>query len=351
MRRLLNQDPKTFTVGYTGSDGINEFEYSRLVSNHVGTDHSEVTLSPQQFSDWIPHLVWHLDEPVGDSACVPLFFLAQRAKQHATVLHSGEGADEIFGGYSIYKKMLLLNRLHSSPLGVVAGLFDRVGSSASVGGKWGRYVRHMALPLENRYRGVSSLFLDGIKADVVNQEFRTVIAEKSYLEDTFHGYYQRVKSTTELNRMLYVDTKAWLPDDLLVKADKMTMAASVELRVPFLDHRMIEFAARLPMAMKIKNGEAKYLLKKVMEPYLPKAIIYQPKKGFPVPIQQWFQQGLAQTAQDLVLNQQSVVSTFINGRVVADVLRAHQNGQVDAADELWSLVVLEQWCRTFEVSV
>jgi asparagine synthase (glutamine-hydrolysing) len=351
MRRLLKTDPLTFTVGYSGSDGINEFDYSRLVSEHVGTAHHEVMLSPQQFSDWIPKLTWHLDEPVGDSACVPLFFLAQRAKQHATVLHSGEGADEILGGYSIYKKMLLLSRLHSSPLGVVAGLFDRVGGVASVGGKLGRYVRHMALPLEDRYRGVSSLFLDGIKTDVVKPELRTFPTKDSFLEDTFRTYFQRVSSTTELNQMLYVDTKAWLPDDLLVKADKMTMAASIELRVPFLDHRMIEFAAKLPMALKIRNGETKYLLKKVMEPYLPKAVIYRPKKGFPVPIRQWFQQGLAQMALDFVLNKQSAVSKFINVRVAADMLHAHQNGQIDAADELWSLVVLEQWCRTFEVSI
>ncbi len=351
MRRLLNSDPMTFTVGYAGSEGINEFDNGRLVSEHVGTDHHEVVLSPQQFSDWIPNLVWHLDEPVGDSACVPLFFLAQRAKQHATVLHSGEGADEIFGGYSIYKKMLVLSRLHSSPLGTVAGVFDRLGSTASVGGKWGRYLRQMALPLEDRYRGVSSLFLDGIKTDVLNHDLRTTTTKSSYLENTFHTYYQRVNATTELNQMLYVDTKAWLPDDLLIKADKMTMAASIELRVPFLDHRMIEFAARLPMALKVKNGEAKYLLKRAMERYLPKTIVYQPKKGFPVPIQQWFQQGLAQMAQELVLNQQSVVSNFINGRVAAEMLRAHQHGRIDAADELWALVVLEQWCRRFNVSV
>ena len=350
MRRLLKTAPMTFTVGYSGSDGINEFDYSRLVSEHVGTAHHEVMLSPQQFSDWIPKLTWHLDEPVGDSACVPLFFLAQRAKQHATVLHSGEGADEILGGYSIYKKMLLLSRLHSSPLGAMAGLFDRVGGVTLVGGKLGRYVHQTALPLEDRYRGVSSLFLDGIKTDVVNQELRTTPTKNSFLEDTFQAYFQRVRSTTELNQMLYVDTKTWLPDDLLVKADKMTMAASIELRVPFLDHRMIEFAAKLPMALKIKNGETKYLLKKVMEPYLPMAVIYRPKKGFPVPIRQWFQQGLAQMAQDLVLNKQSTVSKFINGRVAADMLHAHQEGQIDAADELWSLVVLEQWCRTFEVS-
>ena len=136
MRKLLKTDPMTFTVGYSGSEGINEFDYSRLVSEHVGTAHHEVMLSPQQFSDWIPTLTWHLDEPVGDSACVPLFFLAQRARQHATVLHSGEGADEILGGYSIYKKMLLLSRLHASPLGVVAGLFDRLGAQAQSVASW-----------------------------------------------------------------------------------------------------------------------------------------------------------------------------------------------------------------------
>lgn len=350
MRKLLNTDPMTFTVGYSGSDGINEFDYSRLVSQHVGTVHHEVVLSPQQFSAWIPTLTWHLDEPVGDSACVPLFFLAQQARGHATVLHSGEGADEILGGYSIYKKMLLLSRLHSSPIGVVAGVLNGVGRGHPFGGKVGRYIRHMAMPLQDRYRGVSSLFLDGIKTGVVNQDLRIIPSQNSFLEETFRGYFQRVKSTTELNQMLYVDTKTWLPDDLLVKADKMTMAASIELRVPFLDHRMIEFAAKLPMALKIRNGETKYLLKKVMEPYLPHEVIYRPKKGFPVPIRQWFQQGLAQMAQDLVLDKRSTVSKFIDLRAAENMLRMHQAGQIDASDELWSLVVLEQWCRTFEVT-
>ena len=351
LRKVVKGDLMTFTVGYSGEDTMNEFGYGQLVSTHLKTSHHEVRLSPEQFADWIPRLTWHLDEPIGDSACIPLFFLAQRAKERATVFQSGEGADEIFGGYSIYKKMGMLSRYHEGPLGGVAGALGGLGVTDFIGGKVSRYIRQLALPLTHRYRGVSSLFLDGMKRRIVKPELCVSPTDKSFVENTFCNNYIRVKAASELNQMLYVDTKIWLPDDLLVKADKMTMAASVELRVPFLDHRLIEFAAKLPTQLKIRHGETKYILKKFMESHLPHDVIYRPKKGFPVPIQHWFQQGLAQLAQDLIFSGQSTVSNFINCHAGEAMLRSHKNGEYDASDELWSLVVLEQWCRTFKVSV
>ena len=229
------------------------------MSRHANTYHRELRLSVRNFEEWIPQLVWHLDEPVGDSACVPLYFLARYAKDYVTVLHSGEGADEILAGYSIYRKMELLTWLQShvpqaQSLGLrLGGLMGR--------GELGLYLRLLGVPLEERYRGVSGNFMANVKEGRVT----TSPASHTYLNETFSRYYGHVRDADSVNRMLFVDTKTWLPDDLLIKADKMTMAASVELRVPFLDHRLVEFAGSLPVSLKIGSGQTKYLLKKVME--------------------------------------------------------------------------------------
>ncbi|MGH7230190.1 MAG: asparagine synthetase B family protein, partial [Nitrospiraceae bacterium] len=159
----------------------------------------------------------------------------------------------------------------------------------------------------------------------------------------------QVRSESMLNRMLFVDTKTWLPDDLLIKADKMTMAASVELRVPFLDHRMVEFAARLPVSCKIRNGQTKFIFKKAMEPYLPREVIYQSKKGFPVPVADWFRRDLYHVATDLLLSSTSATRSYLDAACLRSLLEQHKAGHHDFSNELWGLLVLEYWFRTFRV--
>jgi asparagine synthase (glutamine-hydrolysing) len=349
IRKLLGDRLMTFTVGYEHAAGINEFDSAGLVSRHIGTDHYALTLPSKDFAEWIPKMVWHLDEPVGDAACIPLYFLARYAKDRATVLQSGEGADEIFGGYYLYKKMNLINRLQEGPLFPLARAISQ--SLLPLGGrtKLARYLRLFALPLEERYRGVSGHFMEGIKQDLANPGAFPATNGRALLSQTFDRYYAQVKSKAPLNQMLFVDTKTWLPDDLLVKADKMTMAASVELRVPFLDHRMVEFAARLPIACKIRNDQTKFLFKKAMEPYLPKEIIYQRKKGFPVPVAEWFRGELYDIATDLLLSSTSETRPYLNPSCLKSLLEDHKAGRHDFSNELWGLLVLEYWFRTFQV--
>ena len=349
LREILKKPVATFTVGYDQAGGVNEFDYARRLSRYAETEHRELTLPAKDFADWIPRLVWHLDEPVGDPACIPLYFLARYAREWATVFHSGEGADEIFAGYSIYKKLEALNRLQTSPLFPLARALSRSLVPLCRRSRLAPYLRAVGQPLDASYRGVSGHFLNSYKGQLVQGCALQGLGPDTFLSATFDGYYDRVKTAATLNRMLYVDTKTWLPDDLLIKADKMTMAASVELRVPFLDHRLIEFAARLPVSFKLRGGETKHLLKKLMERYLPREVIYQAKKGFPVPIAQWFRNGLHEPASEILLNPRNALSVLVNQRPIGVMLERHKAGAFDFSNELWGLLVLEYWFQEFNV--
>jgi asparagine synthase (glutamine-hydrolysing) len=349
LQKTLPEKLRTFTVGYEHAAGINEFDFAETVSRHTGTVHHKLSLQARDFADWIPKLVWHLDEPVGDAACIPLYFLAKYAKERATVLQSGEGADEIFAGYSIYKKMEFMNRLQTGVLSPVSKILSRAVSPFAGTGKVARYLRLFRKPLEERYRGVSGHFMEGIRDQLIKPGIFKDRHIENFADKTFSQYYDRVSTEPNLNRMLFIDTKTWLPDDLLVKADKMTMAASVELRVPFLDHRLVEFAARLPVSFKIRHGETKYLLKKVMEPYLPHEVIYRRKAGFPVPVSDWFKNGLNSLATEMLLDPKSQVSGFVDLTCLGKMLEEHKAGTHDFSNELWGLLVLEYWFQAFEV--
>jgi|CXWL01.1.fsa_nt_gi asparagine synthase (glutamine-hydrolysing) len=351
LRDILQDRIQTFTVGYEHAEGINEFDYAGRVSRAAQTEHHEFVLSAKDFSDWIPQLVWHLDEPVGDAACIPLYFLAREAKPHATVLQSGEGADEIFAGYSIYRKMQTITRLQGVLSQPVANFISRCSAPLAGQGKLARYLRLFGKPLSEGYRGVSGHFLEGMTDSLVRQGWAPSHGGKSYAQQTFSTYYDQVRQDAPLNQMLFVDTKTWLPDDLLIKADKMTMAASVELRVPFLDHRLVEFASRLPVSAKIHGASTKHLLKQVMEPYLPRDIIYRSKKGFPVPVADWFRHGLYDVSREVMLRKESQLANFVNLNELERLLRQHKAGSADHSNELWGLLALEYWFHTFKVAV
>lgn len=350
LRSLLEDRLATFTIGYENADHVNEFAYARRVSEHAHTRQREVNLPTKEFSDWIPKLVWHLDEPVGDPACVPLYFVARFAKQHATVLHSGEGADELFAGYGIYPKMLAINRFQSSAVFPLFNMLSKVILPWSGTIKGSAYLDLLQQPLQQRYRGVSGHHIPRYNDRICNAD---LVGRRSgnFLAETYSSYYQRVKHVSELNQMLYVDTKVWLPDDLLIKADKMTMAASVELRVPFLDHRLVEFAARLPVNYKLRAHEGKYLLKKAMEPLLPREVIYRSKMGFSLPLADWFRDGLYELAREMLLNSQSALSAYFNLHYIEHMLEQHRRGAADFSFQLWALLVLEYWFREFRVQL
>lgn len=343
MSEMVEEPIKTFSVGYTGDAAENEFEFSRMVANLYKTDHHEFRLTADDFLDFLPKLAWHLDEPIADASTIPLFFISQLAKEHVSVVLSGEGADELLGGYYIYKKMLLLESLRTIPgSGIVAGAASLAGRLLG-NRKIERYANLLRLPLEQRYTGVSQVFTEGERQRLFTG--RGGITPRA-LADVIAPYYARVQNRPSLDRMLYLDTKVWLPDDLLMKADKMTMATSVELRVPFLDHVLVEYAASLPVTSKIHANETKYLLKHAMETRLPRELLYRTKKGFPVPICRWLREK-ASVVREVLLDSGSACRMFCEPSFIEQIIRDHEQTQNDLSDLIWPFLVFEYWHNSY----
>ncbi len=335
---------KTFSVGYesTGGTGAeeesNEFEYARLAARAFGADHHEYRVKAVDFRDFLPDLVWHLDEPLADPSCVPLYFISRLARQHITVVLSGEGADEVLAGYSIYSKMLAIERLRRFPgARLLAPALARLVPHE----KLQKYLRLAGLPLEARYRGVCRGLLQDHKTAVLRNRL-----DPRRLDDLYSGYFLGVEGAAALNRLLYVDTKVWLPDDLLMKADKMTMATALELRVPFLDHELVEWAATLPENSKLNGGSGKHLLREAMRGILPEAILTRSKKGFPVPTAPWLSGRLRDFAHDALLAPDSGCRRYMDVQGLRQIVREHQQG-LDRHEEIWTLLVFEFWHRLF----
>lgn len=330
---------QTFSIGYDDADA-DEFSYARAVAQRLGTDHHEFRLEPEAFQDFIPKMVWHLDEPMADPSCVPLFFISKYAKDAVTVVLSGEGADEILAGYGLYKKMSLIdsiqNRLPSSLLSFGSTLL-----SMSRSARWKKYAEWISRPLEARYWGVSRVFTEAAKRELFPER-----AGNGSTAALFREYYRKTAGLDPINRMLYIDMKVWLPDQILIKADKMTMANSQELRVPFLDQKLVEFAAKLPIGQKLSKGVGKVLLRRSMKNRLPETILKRPKKGFPIPAA-WFQKEVIPAARRLLSENDSMLGQFMRKEKVAQLLKAEEKNPYSHHKEIWTLLILEYWHRIF----
>jgi asparagine synthase (glutamine-hydrolysing) len=346
MTKLTGRPVQTFTVGYENAPGVSELEYARIAARHTGADHHEFILQPATFADHVEELVWHMDEPVGEFATIPLLLLSRLAKQHVTVMLSGEGADEIFAGYSIYRYMALVERYRSLP----RWLRERAGDPmlrAMVGHlKEGKYSAWPGQRLEERYRGNGVCFTDAMRARLLTPEFARAVGD-GQVQAAVDGHYARVTGKDPVSRMLYVDTKTWLPEDLLVKADKMTMAAAVELRVPFLDHRLVELAASFPTSMKIRGRTGKYIMKRYAETLLPREIVHRPKRGFPVPLAAWMHGPVGRMAKDVLFDRRTRERGIFHVPYLEELFRRHDAGKEDYSRNIWALLVLETWMRTF----
>lgn len=335
---------KTFSVAYDDGPQYDETPYARLVSRRFDTEHHVLRVDAAEFADFIPDYVWHMDEPVTEAAGISLYFVARLLRQHVVVALSGEGSDELFGGYQIYRYMARLEKYRRLPP-VLRRAIEPIVAATGLE-KLQRYVRLARLPLEARYRGVS--LPDRLAAEkVYTRDFAAVEPDEAILAEC----YGRSAGWDDLSRMLYADGKTWLVDDLLVKADKMTMANSVELRVPFLDHRVIEFAATIPSRLKIKGGEVKWILKEAMRGRLPAEILSRRKMGFPTPLARMFRRDLAGYLRDVLLEQRCVSRGYFDRTAVERLIGEHASGQKDHHKLLWQLLVLEEWHRRFATSL
>ena len=351
LRRQSGGDKvKSFSVGYLAEDGSSELEQARRVARALGTDHAEVVVTAKDFLQFLPDLVWYLDEPVADAACVPLYYLSKRAREDVTVVLSGEGADEVLAGYPIYRTMLYLERVRRAASGAV----DRTAPLAALAvksPKVRKYLYWSTLPLEERYRGVSCAFVDEEKSILRGEEGSLVPPRKisARLLDRLAVHWAETDGLPPLERMLELDRRVWLPDDLLVKADKMTMATSVELRVPFLDHQLIEWSALLPERAKLRGRLGKWLLRQAAHERLPPECTAPGKRGFTVPVSGWFRNQLHEPLREALLGSGSFCRERFGERPLSRLLEDHKHGVSDRKEELYALWIYELWLRQHHV--
>lgn len=335
---------KTFSVAYKEGSAFDETAYAQIVADCFHTEHRTLYVNPDQFLEFIPGYVWHMDEPVTEAAALSLYFISKVLKTHVTVALSGEGADELFAGYDIYRYMQWIEHFRKIPE------FVRTQIVESVLGAFGnqkvmKYLRLARQPLHERYRGVSLPDM-AYKKSLYSDEFRAMLVHDS-CSNPLREFYRKTEACDPLTQMLYSDCKSWLVDDLLIKADKMTMANSVELRVPFLDYRVVEYAGTIPSNLKIHGRHMKWILKQAMANRLPKEILSRKKVGFPTPLALMFQKDLSGYLRDLLLSQQCRQRGYFKSQVVQCLIDEHMQKKKDHHEVLWQLVVLEEWHRQF----
>jgi asparagine synthase (glutamine-hydrolysing) len=340
----------TYTVGFASQGVIDERPFARLAAAKYGSKHYEISMSPDEFVDFLPNYVWHMEEPVVEPPAVALFYVSKLASNYVKVLISGEGGDEAFGGYENYRNTFWFERM-KTPLGPLRGM---VGDSMGLLGRLfnsrvlSQYAPRMDTAFEDYYYSRASSpfqFFNRANSDLYSSEMNRKV-DRTHAIDVVRKHHSSAASFGLLEKMLYIDTKTWLPDDLLVKADKMTMANSVELRVPFLDHKLLEFAAQLPRNQKVRGWTMKYVAKRALAKHVPHEILHRRKAGFPVPYEVWLRNDMRQWVSGILLDSRTVGRGYFKQKTVESLIQRHNSGE-GYSKEIFALVILELWHRKF----
>ena len=338
---------KTFSVAYNFGPDYDETPYAREVAAAFSTDHHEIRVTPKQFLEFVPSYIWHMDEPVTEAAAISLNYVSKLAREHVVVCLSGEGSDELFAGYDFYTYNLAIEKAQRV---VGTRIFRELARIATKIGRYAKLRKYLELagrPLEERYRGISS-YEPGKKSRLYGRGFAGLAAGGNAACHAFlEGLFTRSRNWDPLSRMLYFDTKTWLVDDLLIKADRMSMANSIELRVPFLDHRLVQYAATLPSRYKIRGADTKFILKRIMDGQLPDRIVRRRKMGFPTPLEIMFRGELFDYAKETLLSREAIGRGYFDAAAVKQLLLDHRSGKAGNHREIWQLLVLEEWHRRF----
>lgn len=354
MSELMSQPVRTYTVGFEDTEELNELESARATAERFKTDHHEVIIGQQEMQQFLPDLIYHQDEPIADPVSVPLYYVAKLARETGTiVVQVGEGADEIFAGYNWFRKYLRINELfwrHAEklPLSLRHSLAVMAQPliDASFNKRTGR-------ELVRRLGAGESLFWGG--AIVFDEDFkrRVLSAARSESFDGLSSYNavrQHLEHIAKLRpdsdfatRMTYLELKLRLPELLLMRVDKMTMATSVEARVPFLDHQLVEYAMGLPVDLKIKGETGKYILKRALEKVLPADMLYRRKRGFGAPIREWFRGESAATLAGMITNSSISRRDLFDYAFIRKLIDEHSRGTRDWSFHLWALLNVSLW--------
>jgi asparagine synthase (glutamine-hydrolysing) len=352
MSGMVNEPIKTFSVAFAEREA-NELEYARLVARKFKTEHHEIVVSPEDFFGALPLLLWHEDEPLAHPSSIALNFVSRLAAKHVKVVLTGEGSDELLAGYGRYRKTIYNLALGAryyrltgeSMRGVVERGVKMIPARSKVRQKLSRTFLCVAPDIESIYFDNFAVFSRAMQQDLLTEEAK----ERTGLIEPYRAVTQYLSQTdarTLLDQLLYVDMKTYL-HELLMKQDQMSMAASIESRVPFLDHKLVEYTARLPERMKLRGLTTKYILRRAMKGILPEEILSRSKMGFPVPVGAWFRGRFRWVIDEYVLGSRTLNRGLFDERFVRSLVERHQSGGENHAERLWSLVNFEMWQRKF----
>jgi len=340
MARIGSGQVKTFSIGFAEQE-YNELDYARQVARKFETDHHELVIEPNVL-DVIDDLAWYLDEPFGDSSAIPTYMVSKLASEHVTVVLSGDGGDELFAGYDRYlveRRERSMSRV-PAPVRQAAGF---IGRSMPEGMKGRNFLRHLALDGADRYLDANMLFREFEKVSLFEPDVYNELRHRdgANWRSFFHNGRMHWLSSLQ-----YLDIKNYLPNDILTKVDRMSMAHSIEARVPLLDHKLVEFAATIPPELKLKGVTTKYIFKKAMEGILPNEILYRSKRGFGIPLGRWFRGKLSSFMRDLLLSRQCLERGIFRKPYLERLIEMNDRGRpLDL--QLWTLITFELWCRRF----
>jgi asparagine synthase (glutamine-hydrolysing) len=350
MSRHSSGPVKTYSIGFDGGAAerfYNELDHARQVATLFNTDHHEILVKPDVVR-LLPKLLWHMDEPIADSAFVTTFLVAEFARRDVKVILSGVGGDELFGGYRRYLGEHYMRYLDWLPDPAKRGAARLAGLLPSDRhSKWMNYSRlaknflgAAASPFTDRYRAYVGVFS---ASEAIGLMRHSPKARFDAIAETF----ERVGGDDALARMFAVDACTQMPDDLLLLTDKMTMAASLECRVPLLDHELVELAAQIPASIKVAGGELKAVLKKALADVLPREVLHRPKRGFGAPMGAWLKGALAELLGSALSRQSLEARGLLNAEPVARLIEDHRANRIDGTDKLLALLNLEIWCRVY----
>ncbi len=356
MQRLSASPVKTFAIGFP-DDAYDEAENAAAVAHHLGTEHTEFYVSPEEAMQVIPLLPSMYDEPFADSSQIPTHIVSRLARQHVTVSLSGDGGDELFGGYKRYFTWgKIWEKVAWLPLSVRRTAARALRSLSAA--EWNHFASHLRpapfsigrvdFPGDKLHR-LANL----VAAEDSISRYQAIVSAceapsslvlgRETEESPVHHRCVEAESADFRQHMMFLDTVSYLPDDILVKVDRATMAVALEARVPYLDHRIVEFAARLPLQLKVKQGTSKWILRRVLYQYVPKELIERPKKGFSLPIGRWLRGPLREWAEELLMEGRLKREGFFNARAVRLLWEAHLSAKRDLEHPIWSILIFQAW--------
>src|SRR5215510_11107008 len=351
MGKILDQPVKTATIGFEEKQ-FDESGFGRRVARHLNTEHHERVVTPQKIAT-IERLAWHYDEPFADSSALPTYFVSQVARDRVTVALSGDGGDENFAGYSRYFMDQQENRMRSLlPFGFRRSVF---GPLAAIYPKldWApKFLRakttfqSLSFDHVEGYFETVSTFRKYEKSSILAGDLKTSLRDYD-TTDIFREYYQAANAADPLSRIQYLDIKTYLTDDILTKVDRASMANSLEVRCPLLDHRFMELVASMPSHLKLHGKTAKYMLKEVLENELPNDILHRTKMGFGVPLASWFRNGIRDYAREFILDRGD---PYLSTSFVTKIWNQHQSGIRDRSGHLWNVLMFRLWLEKYKLS-